>query len=235
MRMTKWTEEEDQFIIENYGRYSAKEIYENIYATTGIERSYDSIKRHIGELRRTGCIEEYRFMPYTEEEDEIIRDYYPNNGIEKTMQKIFEETGIKRSSQSITSRAKKFKIHISDERRHNSHKSELGTISLRSEGTKTTRPKYYYIKVKDNDGNDKWISYHRYLLGDEAQDKRVIFLNNNNLDVRPENMVCVTRSTVSKMVANKYYSDVPEITKTGILICELIEAMKQQEKEVDSK
>ena len=216
-----WTPEEDQFIIEHSGVFSAKKISEMMFEIFGIKRSEESIMSRMYKLRKHDRIDFYTCVPWTEEEDNIIRQFYPKYGFRKTIQEIYEKTGNKRTKYAVQGRAHLLKLQGP------SRAKEVGTISVRSNGDRNV--KLNYIKIQKDDDTYEWVKYHRYITNAD-ENERVLFLNRNHLDTRPENMVCVSASNASTLIASKYYSTESEITKTGVMLCELIQALKDQEK-----
>ena len=84
-----------------------------------------------------------------------------------------------------------------------------------------------YIKT-NSDKRYGWVMLKRYIMGDEANNKCVIFLNGDRTDFRKENLACITNKTNVRMKDYGFYSEDPEITKAGITWCELANALKEQ-------
>ena len=91
----KWTKEDEQILIDNYGKIKIEEIAKLL----SVERSYESIKTKAGKLGLK--TREY----WTEEEDNIIRKYYPS-----TTTPILKNMFKNRSEDSIIKRAKKLGV-----------------------------------------------------------------------------------------------------------------------------
>ena len=126
-------------------------------------------------------------------------------------------------------------------RSHNSRRTQFskGAKPKFSVGDEIVKDKYIYVKV-----NDKYVE-GRYTSEDYANNwKRksdivweaskgkipdgwfVVFLDNNPLNCDISNLVIVNRSLHSVMCKNRFYSTTPEVTVTGLKICELIFAIK---------
>ena len=84
--------------------------------------------------------------------------------------------------------------------------------------------------IKAGHSGYSWMRLARYLVGDNAKDKVVIHLNNDCRDDRIENLACIDRKTAHYMMTHGFYSKNSEITKTGVMLCELMQALKDQEK-----
>ena len=209
-----WSSEEDRFIIEHSGTFSTKKISEMLFEIFGTARTEEAIITRMNVLRKRNCTDFYTCVPWTKEEDDIVRKIYPKYGYRKTIQTIYEKTGTRRTRQAIHTHAKKLNV------------SGLGRSKAIGTVVKWNRT---YVKIQKDDGTFAWVNYHRYITK-AKDDERVLFLNKNRLDVRPENMVCLSASDAAKMIAKRYYSIEPEITKTGILICTLDRLLKDQEK-----
>ena len=203
----------------------------------GTERNYCAIVTRRRDLNKKGyTIDQYqgrrqynfsnsskRKNAWTKEEQEILFNFYPTNGAKATANKIYESCGIRRSEHAILSQAS---IHGIKLKNGKGSILEEGTISWRGRGTK--KPKRFYIKVKESDGKYKWVPLSRYLFGDEANGKYVIFLDKNYKNINIENLACISPEIMSTLVGNNLYFNDAELTKTAIKWCNLICALKEQ-------
>lgn len=114
---------------------------------------------------------------------------------------------------------------------HNYKSLPLGAEVIRVTGQ--TRKKIWFVKVSDNlcSGKDKskapynWEKKHllvwRKANGDIPKGCKVVFLNNDTLDCRLENLYLTTDAVHMMMIKYGWYSENPEITKTALKCCEL--------------
>lgn len=92
---------------------------------------------------------------------------------------------------------------------------------------------HIFVKVDDR----KWMPKHRHLWEQEhgpvPKNHVVIFANGNKRDFRLDNLILVSRAQLAVINKNKLIFDNPELTKTGVIISDLImktnERMKEDE------
>ena len=88
---------------------------------------------------------------------------------------------------------------------------------------------YEYVKVAEHGvfysaWKRKQIVVWERLYGPVPKGHRVIFLNGNRRDYRPENLACVPNAILAKMNNGRgesFYSDNEEVTRTALKVCEL--------------
>ena len=76
-----------------------------------------------------------------------------------------------------------------------------------------------------------WKPYGTALYEGHEENYISIPLDKNHYNLDPENWIMIPKRLTGIMAKLKLYSDDPELTKTGVAICELISVMKQREKE----
>ena len=90
-----------------------------------------------------------------------------------------------------------------------------------------------YIEIKTADPNI-WEIKHRVVyaqhFGELKKGDTIIMLNGDKTDLRPENLMKVTRSELVRINANGLHSDNTEIGKTKALIGKLIAAKHRRSK-----
>ena len=252
-----WTPEEDQFLLENYPKLGAPKTSEELKNQFGSNRSVHSIYAHLRDLHiRTGMEkvhvnQEYlkeltdagakrltnltNSQQWTEEEDNFLIENYPNLGAQATADSIFEIFGKKRTRKSIYTRIRDLRhkgridgpLYITSERMKVARKengvrtqTEVGTILIRNSGEP-------WIKYKR--GSDGWMLLSHYLIGENRKGKCVVHLNGDKMDNNLENLVCVDRSIMMRLNRHNWTSENSEVTKTSILLCELMDAMKENQ------
>lgn len=91
----------------------------------------------------------------------------------------------------------------------------------RADGSISFTNRYNRIKV-----NGKWVLYHHYLweqaYGKIPKGCVVMFLDGNKQNVQLDNLALTSRNRVAVMNKLGLITDKPELTKTGLLIAELV-------------
>lgn len=108
----------------------------------------------------------------------------------------------------------------------------VGTIRRSQTGT--------YIKVQEvppgtySSGYRKpwWVPLQEKIWTDEhgaiPEGHMICFLDNNPQNFSPNNLYPITRAASVRMAQNKWWSSDPRITKTGIMYCNLLIALKRE-------
>ena len=114
---------------------------------------------------------------------------------------------------------------------HNYKSLPIGAEVIRVTGA--TKRKMWFVKVSDNlcSGKDKskspynWQKKHTLVWkksnGEIPKGCKLVFLNNDTLDCRLENLYLATDAVHMMMIKYGWYSENPEITKAGLKCCEL--------------
>ena len=226
-----WTLEEDQFLVEHYSNYSNKEIQRMILELFGKNRTIEAIMRRANE--KPG-LKKMVFKKPSRVWTEEVNEYLFKNASSKTCEEMTAELN--------TIFNKEFSVNSVRNQIKKLRKQKGSTIipykrSLtRNNGdiavwTGDDKIPHLYIKVGNGKGSKGWMEYKHFLMGEEANGKCVITLNNDNCDIRPENLAVVSSAVNTKLTRYKMRSDDPEITKAGIKLCELEEALENSEKE----
>lgn len=92
---------------------------------------------------------------------------------------------------------------------------------------------YIFVKVSDR----KWLPKHRHLWelqnGPLPKNYVVIFGNGNKRDFRPENLLLVSRAQLVVINKNKLIFDDTDLTKTGVIISDLIMKTNERRRECE--
>ncbi len=163
---------------------------------------------------------------FTEEMIDAISDAYLSGGAKRAQEELLDRFGIFKNYCSFHKLMSKRNIAISDDTFakivSDIRNLPEGTVRFHKHGSG------FVARVKTD---DDWVSYGEYICGNNKDGYIAVPLDRNPCNLDPENWMLVTKESSTRMLGCKLWSDNPEVTKTGILICELIEAMKQQEKE----
>lgn len=93
---------------------------------------------------------------------------------------------------------------------------------------------YRYIKVRKSSGGfyKDWEREIRIVYksvhGDIPKGYMVVTLNGDNLDARPENLALISKKVAARMAnghGKSFWSNSADITKAGIAVCELDQAL----------
>ena len=157
---------------------------------------------------------------WTEEQLEWLKNNYPYNPVRDTTEEFNRLFGTNKNVQSIRAKACVLGLHLTEEARSKSYitpnHAEIGDIHKDPSG-------YMYIKSESG----KWMLYHRYIyekhFGEIPEGYIVIFLDSNIENFNPENLAIVSLKTNALMNGFKFRTECAEITRAGLLCCELYE------------
>lgn len=157
---------------------------------------------------------------YTDEQKAWLKENYPNLGRVKAAEafnRIFHEN---KTPGAIRIAAEKLGLRVSAQRKKNISIENTG----RCHPVGTIVPKAHgepYMKTENG-----WIPVKNLLMGLHPG-QVLAHLDGNTNNCNPENLVVISRAVFVKMAKNGFWSDNPVITKTGILWCELDEALRK--------
>lgn len=174
----------------------------------------------------------YGSHEFSEEEKELIRKYYPDNGAEKTAEMINIIFDTHRTYNSVIGTARKLGVkcnhnYIRDRLYKNGIKS--GHINSANEGyvrlETINGTKFYRMKTSTGwktAGRAVWEQYN----GPIPKDHKIIYLDGNSLNYSIDNLAVVSSKVQYQVIRNKSYKLCdPELTKTLIRYYELRNAL----------
>lgn len=209
---------DDVWILENWDLYRNWNTLCNIYNEKfEVNIGYNTFKSH--------CNRELRLnFKYTKEQDEWLCINYPRLGRIKGAEEFNKIFNTRKTPAGIKMRCGRLGLKVNDDRKHeipienSGHYHKPGTIVEKGHG---------YLYIKRSDG--KWVQLQRYIAGaDDLDDYVVIFLDKNKRNFDPENLATIPRSYLGPMTKNKFWSEFPEVTKTGLVWCELHDVLKRE-------
>ena len=155
---------------------------------------------------------------YTQEQKEWLRENYPKLGSKETSRLLFELYGRKVNPTAIKKYCRnRLGCSVSKEVRYGGFTSPIGTVSENCRGE---------VKVKTEKG---WIKATHSMV--EVPKGMVAFnLDGNKYDNSPENIGITTNSKFRTLRNNGFWSNDRELTKTGLLWCDLNELLEGVEK-----
>ena len=207
---------DDGWIIDNWQKYRNWLRLCNAYNEAhGTDIGYSTFKSH--------CNRECRLnYHYTDEQKQWLVDNYPHMGrvkCAKEFNRIFGET---RTPQAIKVECKKLGLCVTNSRKkeraieNTGRYHEIGTVIRGSHGEDYVKTESGWKRVKD------------VVYGNKPDDCILVHLDNDVTNNDAENIRAISRSVNARMTANKFWSKDPNITKAGILCCELDELLKEE-------
>lgn len=160
---------------------------------------------------------------YSKEQEEWLKENYPKLGRIKTAKafnKMFHEN---KTPEAIKMECQKLGLHVNESRRkeraieNTKRYHPTGSIRLGAHDEP-------YLKTKDG-----WIRVKELVMGKIEKGQVIIHLDQDPTNCDESNLMIVSRSILQKMMKNKFWSENPEITRTGVIWCKLYEALKEQE------
>jgi len=92
------------------------------------------------------------------------------------------------------------------------------------------RPSNGYLLIKKDDGT--WEFLTRHILKEKGievkPDSQTVFLDGDKTNYDPSNLDVMPTRFAPIMMQNKWFSEIAEITKTGIKWCELYDSLKKE-------
>ena len=168
---------------------------------------------------------------WTVEEDDFLIVNYPDMGSVKVHKTFCKKYGYV-SYKSLQSRCTcKLKLRVSDKRW-----SDIAKASSERQYRNPTRPSVPVGYVNKKSGMVKttngWTRLGRML--NVPKGSYAVHLNNDVTDNRPENIAIISKRTSMKMTSYRFWSQNEQITKTGIMCCELEDLLNVHKAEVSS-
>lgn len=156
---------------------------------------------------------------WTPEEDEWMRRYYPDHGIRPTLEEYIKVYGHRVTKRAIEARAQYLGIRLT-ERRYREKQLENGRNFCQKERRAIgwVNPDTGYIKTKDG-----WKRLGAVLQVPKGH--YAVHLDGDKTNNQKDNIMIVSQKVSMKMTAYRMWSENREITKTGVICCELEEAI----------
>ena len=206
---------DDEWIVTNWQDFrNWKKLCEAYNEVHGTDIGYNTFKSH--------CNRELVLnYHYTQEQQEWLIENYPHLGRVKTAKAFNNKFNENRSAQAIKFICSRLGLRVTEQRKQeigveNSGRwHPLGTVVKKQHGEP-------YVKTEDG-----WKRLKDIEFGDKPRGHVIAHLDNNPDNYSRENLIAIPRSISVKMSKNKFWSEEPVITKTGILCLTLEEALKE--------
>lgn len=219
---------DDAWIIIHWDDYRfTSELAKAYNDTHGTDYSYASIVRHC--KHKLGLTKERK--SYNEKMENWLCEYYPKYGIAETTLKFNEKFNDNRSPDAIKTYCERaLGLHVSpcvksihafeNRKKHRNGAHEIGDVVNRK-GTL-----YRKIGIGGNK-EDNYILLSDEVLGSPPIGNRVVYLDGDRTNCTKKNLMFASRSAMCLMSVYKLWSEHQEITRTGIMVCELQASIKE--------
>ena len=172
-------------------------------------RSYNTFKSH---CNRELCL---NFL-YSEEQEKFLMETYPVCGRIKTAQLFNERFQKNKSPQAIKVHCvKNLKLKVTKERKaetaieNSGNYKPVGTITSKTHGE-------LYVKTENG-----WKRLKEVALGKPPKGYLIVHLDGNVANNNPDDLAVISMAVNMKMTKNDFWSENSEITRAGIMSCEL--------------
>lgn len=153
---------------------------------------------------------------YTMEQDQWLKANYPALGAEQSYELFCKIFHVKKGYQGFKTHITELGLKVTEKRwreacQNNGHREKLpiGTITRRTRNTE-------WILTEDG-----WIPLQQHVLGKAPKGHRIIHLDGNGRNNKPDNLAVIDQTTSAMMSGNNFWSKEPEVTKTALIWCEL--------------
>lgn len=209
---------DDEWCIAHWALYrNWKKMCDEYNRIHGTDISYNTFKSHCN--RELGL--NYH---YSKEQEQWLIENYPKLGIKKCTEEFNRIFNDSRSYGAIKIRCVYLGLRTSEERKKAKAIENTGRWHTVGTIVKKTHGEPY---VKCDDG--KWRRLKDIAYGDKPKGYLIVHLDGDTNNCEKNNLLAIPRSISARMTANDLWSEFPEVTKTGIICCELEEAIDRSE------
>ena len=152
---------------------------------------------------------------YSDEQEDWLREHYPILGRYATTEAFNERFCENKTVNAIKVHCIQMGLKVSDERRKKKAVENTGRCHCIGESTIGSHGEKY---VKTPDG---WKREKELVYGPVPKGMNIVHLDGDVTNNNRENLVAIDRQSMAMMTANRFWSEHPEITRTGIMCCEL--------------
>lgn len=160
---------------------------------------------------------------YTQEQDKWLKENYPHLGAREAYDKFCERFKVKKGFEGFKSHIKELDLKVTEERQYKADQNNgkhdgvpVGTITKRCRNTE-------WIKTEDG-----WKPLQQEIIGNVPKGFRIVHLDCDGRNNAPDNLTVVSPKVCAMMTGNGFWSDEAEVTKTGVLWCELNIALGEE-------
>lgn len=158
---------------------------------------------------------------YSDEQIEWLKENYPILGRVKTTKAFNEKFKDNKTSRAIGRKCILMGLRVTEGRKkeraieNTGRYHEVGTVSIGANGDPYVKKESGWIPVK-------------YIVAGKQKEKILVHLDGDKSNNSLKNLTFITRKVSARMLENRFWSKNPEITRTGIICCELEQALKEK-------
>lgn len=224
----------DDWLIENIDEYqNYTKLLEAYNAEFQTKYSLAGIKNHCRIALKLSK-ERKAYRHYTDEQLEFLRVNYPKYGERKTLEMFNEKFNETRAMSSMKNFGTYHRVICDPQEKQKRRRERLDSehSARRTKAVGDTRLECGRLVMKAADG--KWYSAAKVVFeakyGPVPPGYVVTVLDGNNHNVEIENLAAVPVKYLGLLQRYNLRSENPIITKTGILWCQLFEALQKSER-----
>lgn len=210
---------DDAWIAENIGNYpSWKKMFEDYYNIFQFG-NYRNFRNHLyNDLKYTRL--------FTKEQDTWIKENYPLFGLKKTTEEFGRVFPCGRSKTVIAQRAMQLGVTVSEDTLTKIRKDTTVKRNVGDKVIRTNKNGVSSVYVKLPSGEWKRESHVNY--GKVPDGMRIVHLDGDFTNNEPSNLSAISQSQQALMTVNRFWSEQPEVTKSGIIWCKLKQTYEQK-------
>lgn len=212
------TNEEIEFIKENFYKYTAKELTKKINDKFSQRRNYDHIKNYARE--KLGLKKGDKFF-FSKEQNEWLKKNVPNMSRQEALEKFNQKFSTKKTIQALRvhcNRELKIKFNQTKGREQ---ANIINTKPLGSEfASGVEGKKFIYVKIAYGKKEQNYKSKHHIIWekhnGEIPKGKKIIFCDGNRENCDIDNLMLVDENIIASINKNGFYGKGKKVLEAGI-------------------
>lgn len=217
----------DKWIIGNYSKYpSYKSMAEDYSRLFGRNISASGLKIR---ARKLGIKKPKWYEEYTNEQISFIKEFYPEHGVESTVVAFNKRFGTNRSKRSIKNTAFRLSIQVKKDISSKNKRAAIdnGHGKRAAVPVGTIREECGRPVIKTECG---WESYGRAMYKGQIPKGHVVtHLDGDLYNVNESNLMAIPVQYMGLLLKNNLRSSNADITRTGIMWCELYSLLQKEQ------
>ncbi len=162
---------------------------------------------------------------YTEAQIKWLKENYPKLGKNETAKQFNKLFETDKTENAIKRYCVRMGVTVTEKRRRQRAIENTGRYHEIGEITKGRNGEPY---LKTEDG---WVRVKNLVYGEVPKGYNIVHLDGDVNNCDRDNLYAVKRQVAARMTANKLWSKVDVVTKTGIMCCELEDLLDEGERE----
>lgn len=190
-------------------------------------RPYSSDREALRSVQEPGnivCNDAHRrtqtYTRWKKEEDDFLREYYPDHGYYATHKELNEQFSTQRTLRAVKNRVYALGLYLSADTLHKKQLQHVAQWGKKKQDIGYVNPDTGMIKTKDG-----WKRLGA-LLG-VPKGFYAVHLDGDKTNNNPENIAIISKKTNMRMTINDFWSEDRNITKAGLLCCKLEEILEE--------